>query len=104
MILLDQRFTYKGHMIHIHMEEDYNDRTTVKAYHKVQLPNGSTTMANISPYDTHRETVKLWIDLGMPYRSLNWNLEELKKKAREDENQQRASLAQTTKIGTSAGK
>ncbi len=84
MRLLEQKFTYKGHLIHIHLEEDYNDRSTVKAYHKVQMPNGSTAMANISPYDTHRETVKLWIDQGMPYKRGNWNLESLKK-AREDE-------------------
>lgn len=84
-MLLEQKFTYKGHKIHIRTEEEYEDPTTVKAYHHITQPDGTETIANISPYDTHQETVRLFIDLGMPKSfGFNWRLEDLQKKARNE--------------------
>lgn len=59
------QFTYKGHqcIIEIDYEED-----NIKAFHFVVKPDGTRLWADISPYDSTKETVKLWIDAGYPER------------------------------------
>ena len=75
---LDHKFTYKGHLVHIHHEHDYDDPTVVKAYYNITRPDGTNIMANISPYeDNPRKATKMFIDLGYPYKRYNWNLQEL---------------------------
>ena len=56
---------YKGH--HIIVEED-RDYDVAKLWHYVVTPEGKKLFADISPYDTGEETLKLWIDAGYPKR------------------------------------
>tara|TARA_R100001244_G_scaffold20210_1_gene20911 strand:+ start:67 stop:318 length:252 start_codon:yes stop_codon:yes gene_type:complete len=61
----DVKFTYKGHTCKI--EHDF-EPDCVKAWHIVVKPNGEKVYADITPYDSGREVVKLWIDAGYPDR------------------------------------
>ena len=85
MRMTEQRFTYKGFRIEIHLEEDYDDPSTVKAYHRIIKSDGTAVAANITPYESSQETMKMFIDLGMPYKQGNWDKDELQEKLKEKE-------------------
>lgn len=62
---------YKGHKMVINIEKE-DDNT--KAKHFVFTPDGKEHQANISPYDTSRKTLELWLDAGMPQNTnQNWD-------------------------------
>jgi len=67
----DDAWSYKGHTckIEIDIERDHRGVPEVaKAYHTVVTPEGKTLYPDISPYDTDRSTVNMWIDAGYPPR------------------------------------
>jgi len=61
----DEFFFYKGY--HCRIEHDYEE-DNVKAWHIVVDQSGKETTADITPYDSSPEVVRLWIDAGMPKR------------------------------------
>jgi len=71
-------FFYKGYNCRI--EHEYGEGN-VKAWHIVINGNGKEITADITPYDSSTETLRLWIDAGMPSRINNGPLrrEELEK-------------------------
>lgn len=74
----DEFFFYKGYNCRI--EHDYEE-DNVKAWHIVVDQFGKETTADITPYDSSPEVLRLWIDAGMPCRINNGPLhrEELEK-------------------------
>jgi hypothetical protein len=70
-----QEWDFKGHKCKI--ELDY-EPDNVKAFHSVITPDGRELFADISPYDTKRDTVNLWIEAGFPRsQSGNWDYKSL---------------------------
>jgi hypothetical protein len=65
MSLRDEFFFYKGYNFRI--EHDYEE-DNVKAWHIVIDQFGKEITADITPYDSSTETLRLWIDAGMPKR------------------------------------
>jgi len=61
----DEFFTHKGYSCRI--EHEYEE-DNVKAWHIVIGKDGKEITADITPYDSSPETLKLWIDAGMPKR------------------------------------
>jgi hypothetical protein len=61
----DEFFFYKGY--HCRIEHDYEE-DNVKAWHIVVGKDGKEITADITPYDSSTETLRLWIDAGMPKR------------------------------------
>lgn len=61
----DEYFFYKGY--HCRIEHEYEE-DNVKASHYVTDKHGKETVADITPYDSSTETLRLWIDAGMPSR------------------------------------
>jgi hypothetical protein len=61
----DEFFSYKGYSCKI--EHEYEE-DNVKAWHFVVGEDGFDHFADITPYDSSPETLKLWIDAGMPPR------------------------------------
>jgi|694.fasta_scaffold03186_34 hypothetical protein len=74
----DEFFFYKGYNCRI--EHEYEE-DNVKAWHIVVDKDGKQITADITPYDSSTETLRLWIDAGMPSRINNGPLhrEELEK-------------------------
>ena len=75
-MLSDQQWTYKGHTCKIEMDHERDDRGVVevsKAYHSVITPEGKELFADISPYDTSKQTLNMWIDAGYPPRPAGHN-------------------------------
>ena len=61
----DEFFFYKGY--HCKIQHEYED-DNVKAWHSVVGSDGKEIIADITPYDSSTETLRLWIDAGMPKR------------------------------------
>lgn len=61
----DEFFFYKGY--HCRIEHEYEE-DNIKAWHIVVDKNGKEITADITPYDSSTETLRLWIDAGMPSR------------------------------------
>ena len=61
----DVEFIYKGHTCKI--EHDF-EPDCVKAWHTVVKPNGEKGFADITPYDSTPETLRLWVDAQYPLR------------------------------------
>jgi len=70
IMMIAQTFRHKGFTVDIRCEEDYDDPTTVKAYHHIYNEQGDELLAPIDSYDTSRKTVELFIDAGFPKRTL----------------------------------
>jgi hypothetical protein len=64
----DEFFFYKGYNCRI--EHEYEE-DNIKAWHIVVGPDGKEITADITPYDSSTETLRLWIDAGMPKRISN---------------------------------
>lgn len=65
------QWTYKGHTCKIKIDVERDERgvpEVSKAYHTVITPEGKKLYPDISPYDTDRATVNMWIDAGYPPR------------------------------------
>lgn len=60
-----QEWIYKGHFCQI--ERDIED-DCIKHFHYVTLPEGRKLFADITPYDSSKLTVNMWIDKGYPQR------------------------------------
>jgi hypothetical protein len=63
----DEYFFYKGY--HCRIEHDH-ENDCIKAWHYVTNSNdGKEIFADITTYDSSTETLRLWIDAGMPSRN-----------------------------------
>ena len=60
------RWYYKEHLCEV--DEDVED-DNIKLFHFVTTPSGERHFADISPYESGRRVVELWIDAGYPNRS-----------------------------------
>ncbi|MFM9151737.1 MAG: hypothetical protein ACKOPU_05650 [Candidatus Planktophila sp.] len=61
----DEFFFYKG--FNCRIEHEYEE-DNIKAWHYAVDRNGKEFFADITPYDSSPETLRLWIDAGMPKR------------------------------------
>ena len=67
MMLVEQKWNYKGFKCHIYCEQEYEDNF-YKAFHMVTKPDGKKVIAPLDSYDTNRELLEDYIDLGFPDR------------------------------------
>ena len=66
--MTEKRWKYKNYLCTIRLDHPEDDGT-VKAYHCVFcFETGTEWTADLSPYDTDKATLELWIDCGMPPR------------------------------------
>ena len=66
--MTERRWRYKNYLCTIRLDEPEDDGT-IKAYHTVFcFDSGTEWTADLSPYDTDKATLELWIDCGKPPR------------------------------------
>lgn len=54
---------YKGHECYTEVDVEPDNR---KIFHYVKTPDGRSLQPNLDSYDSSRDIVNLWIDLGYP--------------------------------------
>lgn len=57
---------YKDHKCII---DEEREEDCIKHHHLIVTPNGKLKYADITPYDSSKKTLELWIDVGYPVRS-----------------------------------
>ena len=66
--MTERRWKYRKYVCTITLDGPEDDGT-VKAFHSVRCTEtGEEWKADITPYDTDKATLELWIDCGMPPR------------------------------------
>ena len=73
-MMIAQTFKYRGFTVDIRCEEDFDDPTTVKAYHHIFNEQGDELLAPITPYDASRKVVELYIDAGLPKKNVGGSI------------------------------
>ena len=80
----NDQWEYEGHQMIITIDEEPGE--VKKAWHEVISPDGEKMVASITPYNTERETLELWVDAGYPQREKNnWDKESLQKLIQQQE-------------------
>lgn len=59
-------FEYKCHKVY--MDEDIEPEECIKKNYTVTCPDGQVRCPDVSPYGDVTDAIKMWIDLGYPYR------------------------------------